>query len=276
MRTLGVSVLALAVGLSAACRMSPEREVRLPAATAHPGAGPGAPSATRPDSLPRIRLDVRRNADFTAGWSVQNRPIRYRVHGEGPEVVLVIATIHGDEPAGTPLVHRLSREFTAHPERISGQTVVVVPVANPDGLARGTRWNARGVDLNRNYPTANFRASRRGGARPLSEPESRVVAAMVERFAPRRVLSIHQPLTCVDHDGPGARLAGALAARSGLPLRKLGARPGSLGSFVGVTRGIPIITLELPAHASGQSADALWGRYGEALLDFVAGDAADR
>jgi protein MpaA len=60
-------------------------------------------------------------------------------------------------------------------------------------------------------------------------------------------------------------MAEAMAAKCQLPVKKLGSRPGSLGSFFGVTLGKPIITLELPADA-GMDGDKLWTEYGEALI----------
>ena len=74
-----------------------------------------------------------------------------------------------------------------------------------------------------------------------------------------------QPISCIDYDGPAEELARAMAAVCGLPVRKLGVRAGSLGSYAGVDLGIPIITIELPGSASRLDADELWQRYGAAL-----------
>lgn len=206
-----------------------------------------------------------------AGRSVQGREIETVTFGGGAETVLIIATIHGNEAAGTPLLHELAGRLASDPALATGCTVVLVPVANPDGLAASTRGNARGVDLNRNFPAGNFAGGARHGGSPLSEPESRTLHDLILALGPARVVSLHQPLACVDHDGPAAALAGAMAAVSPLPARRLGSRPGSLGSWVGVTLGIPIITLELHAEDSGRSGPALWDLYGEALLAAIRG-----
>ena len=58
----------------------------------------------------------------------------------------------------------------------------------------------------------------------------------------------------------------AMAAAGRLKLKRLGAKPGSLGSYAGNTLGIPTITLELPRKASRLSKDELWNRYGSMLL----------
>jgi protein MpaA len=204
---------------------------------------------------------------FVAGNSVEGRPIHCEVFGSGPDVLMVIATIHGNEAAGTPLVAAFGEWLTAHPAELAGRQVVIVPVANPDGMAASERFNSRGVDLNRNFPAGNWQAAevKLHGESPLSEPESRTLMQLVCRYFPNRIISIHQPLSCVDYDGPAQQLAESMAAACPLPVKKLGGQPGSLGSFVGETLGKPIITLELPEDA-GMDRQELWRVYGDALI----------
>jgi protein MpaA len=202
------------------------------------------------------------------GRSVEGRPILARVLGVGPDTFLFLASIHGNEPAGAPLLKWLGDHLVENPELLVGRRVVLVPVANPDGLAADTRYNARGVDLNRNFPAANRVDSRRSGT-ALSEPESRCLARVIEHYRPNRAVSIHQPLSCVDYDGPALELARVMAESSRLPVKRLGSRPGSLGSFLGVDHGIPIITLELPRKAPAQTKAVLWREYKEALVAAV-------
>ncbi|MEM8946606.1 MAG: DUF2817 domain-containing protein [Planctomycetota bacterium] len=201
------------------------------------------------------------------GKSLEGRPIECLVHGHGADVFMVIATIHGNEAAGTPLVAAFSKWLLAHPEELDGRQVVIVPVANPDGFAADKRFNMHGVDLNRNFPAGNWTEEEVNlhGTAPLSEPESRVLMQLVCRFFPARVVSIHQPVDCIDYDGPGQQLAEAMAAECPLEVKKLGGRPGSFGSFVGETLGKPIITLELPKDA-GMDEKVLWQQYGQALI----------
>ena len=200
------------------------------------------------------------------GTSVQERPISSVVYGHGPDTILIIGGIHGDEPAGVELCRRLCAYLEEHPDELAGIRVIVVPAANPDGLAAGRRPNARGVDANRNFDARNRTEGKVHGPAPLSEPESRFIVTLITHYLPARIVSIHQPLTCVDYDGPARRLAEATSKACGLPVRKLGARSGSLGSYAGVDLGIPTITLELPHSASKLTPEALWDLYGEALL----------
>ena len=93
--------------------------------------------------------------------------------------------------------------------------LVVVPIVNPDALhancARiaagrraGMRCNARGVDLNRNFPRLRSRLPLNplGGSRwrramhyvgphPLSEPETRALRDVVDELRPRASVGFH-------------------------------------------------------------------------------------
>lgn len=244
------------------------RVVALLVALALAGCGTGRPAGDGPAAA-RVAPDPLAPATHVAGHSREGRAITYEVHGDGPETIVLIAGIHGDEPAGGPLFDALSRRLQRDAACRDGRRIVLLARANPDGLANGTRHNAAGVDLNRNFPAANFRASHRHGPAALSEPESRVLEAVIDTYAPVRVLSLHQPLACVDWDGDGEALARAMAACCDLPAKKLGGRPGSLGSWVSGERATPIITLELPKNATGLDAESLWERYGNSLIAFI-------
>lgn len=229
------------------------------------------PVEAAPDAVPPIAPTPAENESGAAviGESVEGRPINAYTFGQGPRTILYLASIHGNESAGTPLVNRLMQVLDGDPEKLSGWRVVVVPVVNPDGLASASRHNSRNVDLNRNFPADNREERVRFGDGALSEPESRALYDLILREQPERIVTLHQPLECVDYDGPGAQaIAERMAAVCDLPVEKLGARPGSLGAWAGETRGIPTITLELPREAGDASADAqaLWNRYGAALL----------
>jgi protein MpaA len=203
------------------------------------------------------------------GRSVGGKPIYGTVIDDGPEVVLIMATIHGNEAAGTPLVQRLELHLIRHADLTQGRRIILVPVVNPDGRALNLRHNLNGVDLNRNFPADNFNAHTRHGSEPLSQPESRAIHKLIEYYEPARIVSIHQPLSCIDYDGPAQKLAEAMAGGCDLPVRRLGSRPGSLGSYAGQTGGIPIVTLELPRAADRMTDDEKWNNYGAALVEAI-------
>ncbi len=203
------------------------------------------------------------------GSSVHKRPILCTVIGRGQDVTLILATIHGNEPAGTPLVRQLAKYLQNNPQLLTGRKVVLLPVANPDGLAYNSRFNANDVDLNRNFKTDNRINNKEFGYKALSEPETRAIEQLISEYSPDRIVSIHQPLTCIDYDGPAYYLAKKMSQHCNLPVEKIGEKPGSLGSYAGLTLGIPIITFEMTQIDSSLSSDALWQRYGDALLSAI-------
>lgn len=234
---------------------------------AEPTAYPEIVKTTTPFKTTRLVLPDRLRI---LGRSVQNRPITYQVLGNGPDVTFILAAIHGNEPAGVPLVRRLADHLRQNQHLLKGHTVVLLPVANPDGLARSSRYNANGVDLNRNFSAANRINSKQTGYSALSEPEARTIQQIIRQYSPDRIVSIHQPLACIDYDGPAYGLAVRMGQYCPLPVKKLGAKPGSLGSYAGVTLRIPIVTLEMLKSDSTLNSERLWQRYGKALLAAVA------
>ena len=99
------------------------------------------------------------------GQSYVGRPIRVFHRGDPDEIrVLVVGCIHGDECAGVRIARRLqsgrSRSFL---------DLWILPNLNPDGRAAHTRQNARGVDLNRNFPY-RWRPGLRGRYYPAGDP----------------------------------------------------------------------------------------------------------
>jgi protein MpaA len=128
----------------------------------------------------------------TIGRSVQGRPIRLREYGLGEtgRRVLVFGCIHGTECAADDLPG-------FGPERGMPGPVFYVPNLNPDGLARGTRLNGRGVDLNRNFPASWEPIGVRwdlqySGPLPLSEPETRIAAGLIRTIHPDVTVWFHQ------------------------------------------------------------------------------------
>jgi predicted deacylase len=145
-------------------------------------------SATRP--APTV-------ADLTVGTSTEGRPITAVRIGDGPRKLVLVGATHGGPEANTS---RLMLDLIAHlraaPEEVPpGVRLYIIPTLNPDGLALDTRFNARGVDLNRNMntgldacpendwsPTVNGAygvVSETGGPGPESEVESRLIRAFL-------------------------------------------------------------------------------------------------
>jgi protein MpaA len=145
------------------------------------------------------------------GRSEDGRRIFARRVGDrsGPRV-LVFGCIHGNETAGIIIARALERVYTA-------DDVWIVPVLNPDGVARGTRQDARGVDLNANW-SSQWQAGGRpwdvydGGPRPFSERETRLARKLILRVRPRVTIWFHQHMDVVWAFG-ASTAAGRLYAR---------------------------------------------------------------
>src|SRR6478735_4207670 len=175
--------------------------VALPTAASY-----AAPAPTeRPAVLERVVI----------GRSVEGRPITAWHLGEpGRKKVLLIATMHGDETKPRQILGALR---DGRP--IRGIDLWVVPVYNPDGLARGTRQNARGVDLNRNFPFrwVDLDGAHESGSRAASEPETRAMIRFLRKIRPQRIISFHQPLHGVDTDTKSRAFSRLVADRLDLP-----------------------------------------------------------
>jgi protein MpaA len=162
------------------------------------------------------------------GHSVQGRPITLVRVGDpaAPRKILVVGEVHGNEPAGRTIVDALERSTPAPDTQL-----LLVRDLNPDGFAHHARTNAHGVDLNRNSPQHWAGA----GTRPWSEPETRTLRDLVLRERPTLTIYYHQPFGLVDvPEGGRPQTARAYAELTGLPLRRLSRRPGSLSRWENV------------------------------------------
>jgi protein MpaA len=186
------------------------------------------------------------------GPSAQGRPI-VSVRSGDPDAdvkILVIGAIHGNETAGMPIARRL---IAAGAPR--GAELWVVPTINPDGVAAGTRGNAHGVALNRNfsYDWRPLGGGEYSGTGPLSEPESRAAQQLILRAKPDVTIWFHQPFGIVDRPPGDPFLARRYAQLSGLPLVRLPGRyPGSASRWQ--NHELPHSTafvVELPSVVSG-------------------------
>ena len=167
----------------------------------------------------RIGPDPKRRVGI--GRSVRGAPITAARAGDigSPTRALVVGCIHGNECAGTAVTRILARTSP-------GVDLWVVSQLNPDGFALGRRQNARGVDLNRNFPS-EWRAGGRPwdseypGPRPLSEPETRAAVRLIRRIKPSVTIWFHQPQALVRAWGQSVPAARSYARLSGMKFRSL-------------------------------------------------------
>lgn len=163
-----------------------------------------------------------------------------------PFTILIIGVFHGDEPQGKFLIEKYLQENNETKNRL-----LFIPCLNPDGLQNKTRQNANMVDLNRNFPTKNWKFSEKDeyycGDSPGSEIETEFLIQIIERYNPDVILTFHAPYKIVNYDGPAEEIAKEISKIINYPVQHdIGyPTPGSFGTYAGVERNIPTITLEL-------------------------------
>ncbi len=158
--------------------------------------------------------------------------------------ILVVGVFHGDEPQGKFLIDEYLKIY-------SNSRLLFIPCLNPDGMAGKTRTNSNYVDLNRNFPTKNWISTEKkeffGGIKPASEIETRFLIQVIKEYNPKLILTLHAPFKIVNYDGPAKEIAEKIGQIISYPVKgSIGyPTPGSFGTYCGVERGIPTITLEL-------------------------------
>ncbi len=219
------------------------------------------------------------------------RPLIFARFGAGAgNCILFLGGVHGDERPTVYLMLKLAQYLQEHPLTVKDQCIVIAPLVDPDGYfaAPPTRVNAGGVDLNRNFPTRDWsrNAHRQWrtkgrknpryypGAKAGSEPETLFQTALIKRFQPQKILSVHSPLNFFDYDGPSSDLDSfeqwmeTISREANHPLKKFGYYPGSLGNYAGHERNIFTLTLELPSSDPKQG-PAYFQQFLPAFLKFI-------
>jgi protein MpaA len=189
------------------------------------------------------------------GHSVQDRPITARVLGRdgSRRRLLLVGCIHGNECAGRGILSAVALLRVR-----AGVQLWLVPELNPDGTAAGTRQNAHGVDLNRNFPYQWRPISDPtyySGPRPASEPETRAAMRLIRRIRPAVTIWYHQHQDLVDMAGGDQGVARRYAQISGLPATCLPFLPGTAPGWSNhELPGTTAFVVELPAGPVGPAA----------------------
>ena len=204
--------------------------------------------------------------------------IEKRSRDKRAKTILVIGVFHGEEPQGEHAINRYlaERDFASIKNHL-----YFIPCLNPWGKERGIRVNPNGVDLNRNYPTANWELSAKdenfSGPSPASETETRYILELLKHIDPDIILTLHAPLKCVNYDGPAKEIAEKIADLCNYPVRAdLGyPTPGSFGTYCGIERNIPTITLEYDDAENEGSIALKTQKVFDWLADFRSGTHSD-
>ena len=240
----------------------------------------------RQDSPITFRTRTTCHTVESIGTSSQGRPIYSYVFGGGSKTYLFSGAIHGNELSSRTTMERFIDDLEAQPGRIpAGVRIVVVPVSNPDGGQIGARNNARGVNLNRNFPTNNWTANTEvsngrvekgaGGSTAGSEPETKALMSLTQRYAPRLVVTHHAQGSLVNSNDVGVALsAGRTYARLArywfIPNSQTTATFGFVmtGTYESwlLERGTPAILIELDTHTGyhyARNSAAMWAMLGQ-------------
>ena len=204
----------------------------------------------------------------TIGTSAEGRAITaYRTGEKGKPVVMVVATMHGEENFGQYVAKGLLEG-----RKIRDVDLWVVPVLNPDGLVKDRRWIAGHVDLNRNFPHRWITRANSGPA-AASGKETRVIMKFLDRVKPRYLVSWHQPLIGVDSYGVKNRtLMRKLSEGLDLPVRYLdchGSCHGTMTGWYNSRHTGAAITVEY--GSSARSLATMKGRDANAVLAAIGG-----
>jgi hypothetical protein len=213
------------------------------------------------DNHMHVRLPGDGVRSAPAGESTRGQRIRYFTLGSGRPRILVVGCIHGNECAGSVVATRL-----LHVSRPTRGSIWIAQDLNPDGHAAKRRTNARGVDLNRNFP-GTWRPLATAGPAPGSEVETQVAMALIRRARPDVTIWFHQPQSLVRASGPSVAVARRFAAFAGMRFRLLRRPPGSATAWQ--EQAFPGSRAFVVELAPGELGIREAGRYAKAVVQLL-------
>jgi len=224
------------------------------------------------------------------------------------QITLIFCGVHGDEITPvkfcfdivSELNNLIDKNGNWKDQSMKGKNVVIAPIVSPDSFLKKypTRTNANKIDINRNFPTKDFkknaikmwkqryRSTKRKfpGFVAGSEKETKFQIYLIKNFFPTKILSVHAPLTMIDYDGPSSVTTGGELGKQanqllismsedakGYRIMNYPFFPGSLGNYAGNERGIPTYTIELPSSDNRKS-KKYWGLFKDSIKSAISED----
>lgn len=206
------------------------------------------------------RSTERRNIDiYTLGNCEKNR-------------IAFIGGIHGNEPQGVYIVKKLLEYTQKTPKILDNKKILFIPEINPDAFFKRSRTNANGVDINRNFPSQNWKKSYKkdnyySGEYASSEIETKILMKYIYKFNPQIIINIHSPYKVVNYDGPALKTSEYISKYNKYPITSNIGYPtfGSFGSYYGIDKKIQVITLE----TSENDPESEWHNNKKALINLI-------
>lgn len=179
------------------------------------------------------------------------------------EYIYLMAGIHGDEVEGVYLLKKIFEWL--HEDSYLELPLIVIPILNVDGYRMSTRTNSHGVDLNRNFPSKNWKGTTSNkkynpGESPLSEPENVFLINLLNKFQPKFFLSFHSWKPFINYDGGGEQISQFLSELNGYEVIPELDKDyhGTLGQYLPEKHNSPVITFECPRVNADKSLESIW------------------
>ncbi|MBT5092649.1 MAG: DUF2817 domain-containing protein, partial [Halobacteriovoraceae bacterium] len=202
--------------------------------------------------------------EIKPGFSVEGDEIpSLKTEAKSSSYIYLLGGTHGDEVEGVYVLQQFL-DWLKNDEDIK-LPLVIIPILNVDGYRMGSRVNAHGVDLNRNYATNNWDSTFKEekynpGPAPLSEPENIYLESLFKKYPPKLIISFHSWKPILNYNGDCRELAEFLSKYNSYPVADdIGyPTPGSLGTYAPEKYSAPVITYECPLLENGLSLKEIW------------------
>ena len=213
------------------------------------------------------------------GKTTEGRPLHTRRFGNNGPRTLIVAGLNGEDRIAVRWIDLLADELARRPELSLSNEVLVFRAGNPDGLTKKVSENARGVLINRNFPSRRYRPlpDMSSGAGPATEAETRALLDNLYTFHPRRVIHLTATTarTKASYNRSAREIAGELQRAYSLDIHPLDIEqfPGSLEDFADGTLEAGVLSIQLNVANDWQQ---IWSKHQPTILTAVTGKVLDK